>query len=80
MGFDLHRLVDRLIDIASYDEPRTPDTQDESRPPPAEEDTENEEFVGENGPMNEELGEERIDEEDLREEPDQLSMNPKKIL
>ena len=69
MWLDLHGLVDRFIDIGPYDEPPTPDTEDDTPPLTAKEDTEDEGSVGENGPMNEESGEERIEEEDPREEP-----------
>jgi len=41
-------LVDYLIDIGPYDEPSTPDTEDDTPPPPLEEDIENDESVGEN--------------------------------
>jgi len=72
---NLHGLVDRLIDICPYDEPPTPNTKDNNPLPPAEKDTEDEESVGENRPINEEPGEERIEEEDHPRRNPQLSMN-----
>jgi len=38
---NLAELVDHLIDVGPYDQPHTPDTDDEMPPLPAEEDTEN---------------------------------------
>ena len=56
MGLDLNGLVDRLIDISPYDQSPISDTEDDTQPPPAEEDTKDEESVRENGPMHEGLG------------------------
>jgi len=46
---DLYVLVDRLIDIGPYDKPPTPDTEYDTLPPPAEQNTDDEESVGEIG-------------------------------
>jgi len=74
IGLDLHGLVDRLIDIGPYDEPPTLDTEDDTLPPRTEEDTEDEESVGENGPMNDPK-EDSIEEKDLKKDLDE---EPKK--
>ena len=54
MGLDLNGLVDDLIDITPYDEPPTPDTKDDTQPPPAEEDTEDEKSIGKSEPRDRE--------------------------
>jgi len=72
-------LVDYLKDIGPYDEPRTPDTEDDTLSPPPEEDTKDDESVGENELRDneDELEAEPIAEGTL-EENLQLSMNPRK--
>ena len=71
IGLDMGRLVECLMDIGPYDEPPTPDTKDDTSPPPVEEDTKDDEFMGENKLMEREdgLAGEHIKEGNPREEP-----------
>ena len=77
--------MDYLIDIGSYDQPPILDTEDDTLPPLAEEDTEDDESGGENELMGREneLVKEPIEEGNPREEPSveyELKEDPKRNL
>ena len=71
MEMNLTGLMDHLIDVSPYEQPPTPNTQDEMPRHPEEEDMEKEEVVGKNELMNgeKERGEEPIEEGNPKEGP-----------
>jgi len=68
---NLAGLMYNVIDMGPSDQPPTPDIEDETPPPSAEEDTKEEEFVGENELMDreEEPCEEPLKEGNPKEKP-----------